>query len=809
MTGSREDECRRGLAGVTWVKNERSGADSDNTMLLLRLFGRVPHVTRLLGIGLVAVLASLLLASGGSTAAESPTLLLVKFAPGLAAHASDEALTQVGATDLGENADIGVRMVSVPSGGAANALNRLKHTAGVEFAEPDATAEVQDVPNDPSFSLQWGLKKIDAMDAWTTDHGSAGVVVAVLDTGISLSHPDLASKIVGTVNFSSSSTADDVNGHGSHVAGIIAAATNNGVGVAGLGYNTDVLDVKVLDDSGSGLYSNMINGITWAADHGADVINLSLGGTMPSSALESAVDYAWSKGAVVVAAAGNSASSAAFYPAYYSNAIAVAATDDLDELAPFSNYGDWVDVSAPGISIYSTVPGGYQYMSGTSMAAPYVSGLAALLFAEGLSNDQVRARIQSTADNVGVAGIGSGRIDAYRAVTQTALPSPPANTTPSVITGNAVVGNTLQASTGTWTGGPTSYAYQWQRCDSGGGNCAAIAGAALSSYLLSSTDLGATIQAQVTASNSAGSAASTSAQTAVVTTGPPTASSPPTVSGTPQDSQLLQTTTGSWTGSPTGYTYQWLRCDSSGTTCTSIAGATGAGYSVTSADLGSTIRSQVTATNSAGSASAQSTQTATVSAAPPVNTAAPAASGVPSKGQLLTTSNGSWKGTTPMSDGYQWLRCDSSGANCASIAGATASTYTLGVADVGSTVRSQVTAANVAGQASAKSGQTPLVTNLQNLTFNGTFSKNVSSLSFPLSIGAGEADATLTFSKSTSITVKLLNSAGTVVGQTTGKSASLKLNLPGLAAGLYTYVVSGSGVKGSVSFTLTVTAAGP
>src|SRR5262249_42847970 len=159
-------------------------------------------------------------------------------------------------------------------------------------------------------------------------------------------------------------------------------------------------------------------------------------GTMNSSALESAVNYAWSKGAIVVAAAGNSASSTPFYPAYYSNAIAVAATTDLDKLASFSDYGDWVDVAAPGISIYSTVPGGYQYMSGTSMAAPYVSGLAALLFAEGLTNDQVRSRIQGTADNIGVAGIGSGRIDAYRAVTQTSQPSPPANTGAPAITGS-------------------------------------------------------------------------------------------------------------------------------------------------------------------------------------------------------------------------------------------------------------------------------------------------------------------------------------------------------------------------------------
>jgi thermitase len=664
---------------------------------------------RPLALAVAAVLASLLLASGGSSAPGGQALLLVKFAPGLDRHASDVALSAVGATDLGENTDIGVQMVSVPSDGAGNVLGRLKNAEGVEFAEPDATAEAADVPNDPSYSLQWGLAKIDAPDAWTTDHGSSNVVVAVVDTGVSLSHPDLASKIVGSVNFSSSSTADDVNGHGSHVAGIIAAATNNGVGVAGLGWNTDILNVKALDDSGSGLYSNVINGITWAADHGADVINLSLGGTMDSPALESAVDYAWSKGAVVVAAAGNSASSAPFYPAYYPNAIAVAATTDLDKLASFSDYGDWVDVAAPGISIYSTVPGGYQYMSGTSMAAPYVSGLAALLFAEGLTNDQVRSRIQTTADNIGVAGIGSGRIDAYRAVTQTSQPSPPANTAAPAITGSAVVANTLQASAGTWTGSPSSYAYQWQRCDLTGANCTAISGATLSSYLLSSTDAGSTIRAQVTASNTAGSATSTSAQTGVVTTGPPSVSSLPTVSGTAQDGQVLQTTTGTWTGSPTGYAYQWLRCDSSGANCLSIAGASSSSYQVASADVGSTIRSQVTGTNSSGSANATSAATALVAAAPPVDTGLPSVTGTASQGQTLSSSAGSWSGASPMTYAYQWLRCNSAGSSCTTLSGATSATYVAQSSDVGSTLRATVSASNGDGTATANSVQTAVV----------------------------------------------------------------------------------------------------
>ena len=772
-------------------------------------------------ISLVVGLTGVLFVTASGSAAVGKSRLLVKFAPAATAADRSAAVGAVDGTAVQSIPDIGVHVVVVPSATAANALARLKHSPSVEFAEPDATAEAADVPDDPSFSLQWGMTKIKAPDAWTTTKGSPSVKVAVLDTGVSLSHPDLQGKVVATRNFSSSSTPDDVNGHGSHVAGIAAAATNNGVGVAGVGYSVDIMDVKVLGDSGSGLYSDMISGITWAADNGANVINLSLGGTMASSALESAVNYAWSKGVVVVAAAGNSASAAPFYPAYYANVMAVAATTDLDKLASFSNYGDWVDVAAPGISIYSTIPGGYGYMSGTSMASPFVSGLAALLFAQatdtngnGLLNDEVRSRIQSTADNIGLSSIGSGRINAYRAVTgaSPAPPSsPPANTSLPAVSGNAVAGQTLTTTSGTWTNSPTSYAYQWLRCDTSGASCTSIPGATLSAYMLAAADAGSTVRARVTATNGAGSASATSAQTAVVadSPAPPASTAPPTVTGTALDGQTLQTTNGTWANNPTGYAYAWLRCDSAGASCSTIAGAQSASYLLTSADVGSTVRSQVTATYAAGSASAQSTQTAAVAAAPPVNTAPPAASGTPSKGQVLTTSDGSWKGTTPMSDGYQWQRCDAAGGNCVPIAGATASSYTLGPTDVGSTVRSQVTASNVAGQASAKSAQTAVVTNVQTLTFTGTLSKNASSLSLPLAIGAGEADATLTFSKSASMTVQLVDSAGAVVGQATGKSSPLRLNLPGLAAGSYRYLVSGSGVKGSVSFTLTVTASGP
>ena len=420
-----------------------------------------PQLRRHAGAALLVIVLTALLASSASAEprtvsqgqAGSTTRLLVKFNPHASSAARSAALAGAGATEIASVPAIGVRVLSVPSGRAAAALASLKRASAVAFAEPDAQAQAADVPNDPSLSLEWGLTKVRAADAWSVSHSNSGVVIAVLDTGVSLSHPDLASKIVASKNFSSSSTVDDVKGHGSHAAGIAAAATNNGVGVAGLGYNALIENVKVLNDDGSGLYSAVAQGITWAADNGADVISMSLVGTSPSATLQSAVDYAWSKGAVVVAAAGNYANSTPTYPASYANVLAVAATTDLDKLASFSDYGDWVDVAAPGISIYSTIPGGYGYMSGTSMAAPYVSGLAALLFTRltdtngnGRVNDEVRAQILATADNVGISGIGSGRINAYRAVTEVA--GAPAQgsitgTVTDVSTGAGLVGATV------------------------------------------------------------------------------------------------------------------------------------------------------------------------------------------------------------------------------------------------------------------------------------------------------------------------------------------------------------------------------
>jgi thermitase len=270
---------------------------------------------------------------------------------------------------------------------------------------------------------QWAIPKTMVPQAWEVTSGEASVVIAVLDTGIDKGHEDLAGKVIAEVNFTDSPTTNDIYGHGTHVAGIIAAAANNGVGIAGMAYDCRLMNVKVADDYGIFHGSAAAKGIRWAVEHGAEVINMSLFSTEPSRDMEEAINYAWSKGVVVVAAAGNCIGTKPAYPAYCSNCIAVAATDSNDCVASWSSWGDWVDVAAPGVDIYSTLPGSqYGSKSGTSMAAAHVSGLAGLLFAlesdknaSGFVNDEVRAAIEGSCDAVDINAV-KGRINAFHAV---------------------------------------------------------------------------------------------------------------------------------------------------------------------------------------------------------------------------------------------------------------------------------------------------------------------------------------------------------------------------------------------------------
>ncbi len=282
----------------------------------------------------------------------------------------------------------------------------------------------------------------------------------------------------------------------------------------------------------------------------------------------------------------------------------------------------------------------------------------------------------------------------------------PANTVLPSISGVAQQGQTLDATTGTWSGDPTpTYTYQWQRCTSGCGN---IDGATASSYVLSAEDIGDTIVVVVTAHNAGGTAAATSDPTGTVIIAAPASQGLPQITGTAQENQTLSVTEGNWLNSPDSYAYQWLRCDSTGASCSPISGAQTNSYSLGSGDVGHTLSVIVTATNAGGHASVTSPPTDVVSVGAPVLSELPAISGTAEQGRTLSTDSGSWT-NAPNSFTYQWLQCDSTGAGCSEISGATASSYVPAAGDVGHTLRVAVVAINSSGNASATSAQSAVV----------------------------------------------------------------------------------------------------
>jgi len=308
------------------------------------------------------------------------------------------------------------------------------------YLEPNMKVQTQWVPNDPYWTNQWGPQKIEADWAWNITTGSATVLVAIVDTGIDYTHPDLAANYapLGFDWVNMDADPRDDFGHGTHCAGIVAAVLNNSIGVAGLA-QVRIMSEKVLDSGGYGYWDWVANGIIHATDSGADIISMSLGGYGDSELVHEAVKYAYDSGVLVVAAAGNDNTNMKSYPAGYDEVIAVAATDQYDNKAYFSNWGDWIELAAPGVDIYSTMPTywvtmnnygfpmNYAYMSGTSMACPHVSGLAALVRSlhPEKSRDWLRLWLRYAADDLGNPGFdvyyGYGRINARKAVEQTPL----------------------------------------------------------------------------------------------------------------------------------------------------------------------------------------------------------------------------------------------------------------------------------------------------------------------------------------------------------------------------------------------------
>jgi serine protease len=354
------------------------------------------------------------------------------------------------------------RLIKVPQGKVRAEIKNYLRRSEVEYAEPNYFAHATILPNDEYYHYQWHLDNptyggIQTEEAWDISTGS-GVTIAVIDTGIAYENyrqgrkqyyqaPDLANScfVSGYDFVNRDSHPNDDNSHGTHVAGTVAQSTNNAIGVAGVAFKSCLMPLKVLDRNGKGTYSNISSAIRWAADHGAQVINLSLGGSSASKTLEDALAYAYHKGVTIIASAGNESKNTLSYPAAYdAYVIAVGATRWDETLAYYSNYGSSLDLVAPGGDLNvdqnsdgypdgvlqntfnpntkNTKDFGYWFFQGTSMAAPHVSGVAALLIANGNATTpaQIRAVLQETAEDLGTAGpddsYGYGLVDAQAAL---------------------------------------------------------------------------------------------------------------------------------------------------------------------------------------------------------------------------------------------------------------------------------------------------------------------------------------------------------------------------------------------------------
>ncbi len=428
-----------------------------------------------------------------------------------------------------------------------------------------------------------------------------------------------------------------------------------------------------------------------------------IAGATSSSYLLGAADVAHTLRLVVTAANAGGVTSATSAATPLVEAPPAPANTSLPSISGSALEGQALDATE-GTWSGSPTSFSYQWQDCNSAGASCVaiSGATAPSYTLAASDAGHTVRVQVTATN---SGGSSSASSAQTAVVQVL---PPANTALPSVSGSALEGQQLKATNGTWSGSPTSFSYQWQDCNSAGASCVAISGASASSYTLRGTDAGHTIRVQVTATNSGGSSSASSAQTELVQVLPPANTALPSVSGSAVEGQSLKASTGSWSGSPTSFAYQWQDCNSAGASCVAISGALASSYTLRGSDAGHTIRVQVTATNSGGSSSASSAQTAVVQVLPPANTALPSISGSAVEGQELKATNGTWSGS-PTSFAYQWQDCNTAGASCTSISGATASSYTLASDDVGHTVRVQVSATNSGGSTAASSAASAVV----------------------------------------------------------------------------------------------------
>ncbi|MBI3964519.1 MAG: S8 family serine peptidase [Chloroflexi bacterium] len=440
---------------------------------------------RLVVVGVLAIALSAV-APGGwiAGAAPAPIYLLLKLRPDVSADSADALYQRHGAVAAGALHQIGVERIAVPGDRADSILSALAAEPAVEYVEsdrvprfvPKITAPFPGlvelfrqaltpfgVPNDPFFRAQWAPTKLNVSDAWDVTTGRPEISVAVIDSGFYFDHEDRPKNLFAGPDFvTGSGMPRDGEGHGTHVAGIIGANANNGIGVAGIAPDASVGIIRVLNENGVGSILDGASAIMWAADNGYKVINLSLGGPRRTETERRAVEYAHGKGVLLVAAAGNCGDGAdpscrglppnfISYPAAFDQVLAVAATDRNDVVTPWSQHGSYVDLAAPGLGIASTyLPGAqidvracssearlYCAISGTSQASPQVAGVAALVWSANpkLTADEVTNLLKRTAVDINSPGAdefaGAGRVDARAAVQAARATLPPTNPTPT------------------------------------------------------------------------------------------------------------------------------------------------------------------------------------------------------------------------------------------------------------------------------------------------------------------------------------------------------------------------------------------
>lgn len=375
----------------------------------------------------------------GQTSADNQLLVTPR------AHVSNAALEAtykgVGATKVKILTHDRTHVISVAAGTITHVEASLRNNKNVELVERNFTGGGELIPNDTSYSSQWHLTKIEAPLAWDTTTGSAGVPVAVIDSGIDTAHSDLKSKIAAGWSFLTDTTnvqdTGALGGHGTAISGAIAAASNNASGVAGVAWLNPIMPLVVLTAGNVATAADISDAIVWAADHGAKIINISLGLTGYSTTMQNAINYAYGAGATIFAAAGNGNTSTPLYPAAMNNVVAVGATDQSDAKASFSNFGSWIDIVAPGVTILTTqLGGGYWNTQGTSLSSPIAAGIGALMLSINteLSQSDLYYLLIRCAADLGTLGFdntfGWGRVKAGCSVVAATPPTPPQPCTP-------------------------------------------------------------------------------------------------------------------------------------------------------------------------------------------------------------------------------------------------------------------------------------------------------------------------------------------------------------------------------------------